>query len=316
MTKIYIYKCQAISYLFLIAGCGGGGGSESAAPPVVVSPGTPAPSPAPSPSPVPEIKTIDFAKDFYLSSDLWLTEQNFIYTDEFNRFRNVPFSSEVITDGRTAALGYTASPEGVQAVFGGENWNFPSAPTGSTIPYRRYYRDDHSSVAVGWKARFQYVTAAFLSPPAEIRSINGLSGKLQTGYTGLFGFVSGMTTAPNSLSYRMIPIMSGSVEPEYAVWGDLRLDLARPTTRSDSVEGYFSVSGVTGQKASLTITGTFDAATNRFVGTMVDRNTGYSGTLKGALYGPSREELGVVFSFSRSVDGGLIYTGSALASKN
>jgi len=69
---------------------------------------------------------------------------------------------------------------------------------------------------------------------------------------------------------------------------------------------------------TLRLLGTLDPATNTFVGTIVDSADAdlEIGSFIGALYGPSRKQLGLVLRFSRPQEGGRIYIGYALASRN
>ncbi|MBE5074227.1 hypothetical protein IM511_07900 [Erythrobacteraceae bacterium E2-1 Yellow Sea] len=61
--------------------------------------------------------------------------------------------------------------------------------------------------------------------------------------------------------------------------------------------------------------GTLNPQTNIFEGSIVDAAATNIeiGTFRGALYGPGREQLGLVFQFSRAQENGKIYVGWMLA---
>jgi hypothetical protein len=72
------------------------------------------------------------------------------------------------------------------------------------------------------------------------------------------------------------------------------------------------------QNVMLLFKGTLNDISNAFSGTLSDfdhPDTGYKGTFRGALYGPRRDELGLVLRFTSITDPSDAYTGYMLSKR-
>ena len=267
---------------------------------------------------MPSARVIDFAADMAFDSTVALSVAQFTYTDALGRTNWGLLGDEWLPDGQTVSVRYTASPESMQFAYPDVTATFAAADRYATTPYRRY-SNGGSQMAAGWfdprgLVPLKYVTLVAHGTPDEAYVSAGISGRRSTVRYAVIGYVSTLADyIPNSLSFAGTPQV-------LSTWASLN-GAARLWVRSGSsqVTGNILLSagenGVEVQKADLRLTGTLNDATNTFSGTLTDPTNGFTGTFKGALFGPGRDEMGLMYRFSRPADGGATITGQFLGGR-
>lgn len=300
-----------------LASCGGGSSGGGS---VAVVPGGSSPTPTPSPTvtPTPAARAIDFADDMAFDSTIALSVAQFTYTDTLGRTNWGLLGDEWLPDGQVVLVRYAASPESMQFAYPGMTAIFTAADRYATTPYRRY-SNSASEMAVGWfdsksSAPLKYVTLVAHRTPDEPYISAGISGQRSTIRSAIVGYVSPRADyIPNSLSFAGTPLVLSTWA---ALGGNGQLWVR---SGSNQVTGVIRLSagenGVEVQKADLRLTGTLNDATNTFSGTLTDPTNGFTGTFRGALFGPGREEMGLMYRFSRPADGGATITGQLLGGR-
>lgn len=256
-----------------------------------------------------------------LNSKLALAYVQFQYTDEFNRQIASYLEHRWIADGKFSSLINDPSAASLQFTF--EDWvlNLTDSNLVGVTTYRSYEKSG-SKIAIGWNdevlnSAFRYVTAVFGQEPEEPFSYSGNSGVRRKSYVSILGYASEIASPLNNpQAYAGQPLIQ---EPA-AIHG---LSANRVTifaaSGTNEVRGYIPVYGIENAsqvaKGVLKLTGTLDDATNQFSGEISDTLNGYVGTFRGGLYGPNREEMALLFQFSRPLDGGVTYSGEMLAKR-
>lgn len=307
--------------VMLVASCGGGEGSEG--PPVTAPPTTsptPSPSSTPVPSPTTSPRTLDFSQDVTLEGNLALSSSRFTYTDAFGRSSSGYIASEWLVDGQSSSMIFRAAPEAVQIVFGDDDVSYSASDRTTISPFRRYSRQGNE-VSIGWsdsKHAFQYVTAVFSRSPEEAFKFGENSGTRSSERIITLGYISAASThIEGPLYYDGQPLLAGG----FGSGGSLSAGRILLSVRSGANQVFGAISlqatenGNQVEKARLTFTGTIDDATNRITGIISDDGKGYTGAFKGALYGPAREEVAIIFRLANpampyTFDAGIVLAGA------
>jgi len=294
------------------AGCGGGGGTSGGGT-VVVPPITSTPTPTPSSSPPPPI---DFTRDFAFTSELGYAVRVFTHRDGVESTPINQVKDGGISAGPPVALTFNAGNGSLMLAYGTETLAFSGA---ERVADQRYSGSDGRYLAFYPVASsFKYVVSAYAKAAAVPYILDGKSGMRATHYVGIFGYGSTVTSRMEGALnvYPGQPILNSAPAKTQLRAGDLRLWV---NSGQNYHFGSLSLSkvenGAEVNAGSLTLRGTLNEATNVFSGTISDPVSGYNGTFRGALFGPNREEVGILFSFSRPLDGGAIYAGEMLAKR-
>ncbi|MGN6497182.1 MAG: hypothetical protein ACTHK5_07555 [Tsuneonella sp.] len=297
----------------LIASCGGGG--DSSPTPTPTPTGTPTPSPTPTPTPTPPAFTdFDFSKAFTAT----VSGASYIYA----YFTPSSGGSEVWSDGALNAgaskIVYAISPE--SAAF---TWpdpatllTFAAADRQTATATLRTYRKGDDALTMelpfGNVLRVTYERK-------QSYTRDTVPGTLRSNRVTLFyNQVSTTSAISSNLSYtgtaQVVGGKSGTTAP-----GVISSPQATFTvTASDkkiagSIQIVENVNGTATVRAVLPISAV-TAANGTFSGNIDDTANGFKGTYVGALAGPSREEVLIIFSVSHT--DGREFLGSLIGKRN
>lgn len=292
------------------AGCGGGG-SASGGGTVVVPPTSSTPTPTPSASPTP---AIDFTRDLAFTSTLGSASSQFTYTDSLGFTRTVDtVEDDWLPDAPALSLDFNARTGSLQFAYGAQSLAFSAA---DRLSERYYGRDGNLLTFFPADSSFRYVVAAYTKGAETPHVVGSNSGKRSTYRVGIFGYGSTIASRMEGALnvYTGQPILRGG----NADSNRLRVYSLRLWVNSGQNYNFGSMylnkveNGAEVYVGRLDLKGTLNEATNVFSGTISDPVTGFSGTFRGALFGPNREELGILYRFSRPLDGGITYSGEML----
>ncbi|MHA6721083.1 hypothetical protein ACX40Y_16750 [Sphingomonas sp. RS6] len=302
----------AVGLCLAATGCGGGGSTSGGGTVIVPPPATSAPTPTPSPSPPPPI---DFAHDFTFTSDLGSVWSRFTYTDSFGLTQTVDtVEDDGLTVGPLFGLNFNVSTGSLQFAQGTQKITFSAS---DRLGDRYFAREGNSLTLFPTDSSFKYVVAAY-AKGAETPYVLGVnSGKRSTYYVGILGYRSTVTSRMEGALnfYTGQPTLRGSP----ANSNQLRVHGLRILINSGQNYYFGSIylnkveNGAEVYVGKLDLKGTLNEVSNVFSGTLTDPVTGYTGAFRGALFGPNRDELAILYRFSRSLDGGIIYSGEMLA---
>ena len=304
----------AVGACIVFTGCGGGGPTSGAGT-VVVPPTTSAPTPTPSASPTP---TIDFTRDFVFTSVLGSASSEFRYVDSVGSTRTVQtVEDDWLPDEPVLSLKFNAGTGSLEFSYGTQGVAFSAADRLG----EQYYTQNGNSLAFLTSAPpFKYVVAAYTKGPESPDVVGNNNGKRWASHVGIFGYNSTVSTRIEGAlnTYTGQPLLRGGYNDNnrlrvssLPLWINSGKNFNLGSMYLTKIEN-----GSESPVARLDLKGTLNEATNFFSGTISDPVTGYSGTFRGALFGPNREELGILYRFSSTLAGGITYSGEMLARRD
>lgn len=287
------------------------GGSPSPTPsPTPTSTGTATPTPTATATPA----VFNFTSDFALSTGGLYIYANFTPTGGTEKFSDASRISGL------GGLAFVASPE--KAVFG-----FPDLASDPT-----YLAAERTSATATQRIYVRDATSLTLDKPFAnaIRATYLRTDPFTSGTTAgtLRGYRVSIVTIPVTTTTAIAANITYTGTPS-VVGGTLNSTVpgtvtstattftvvpATSTTTSPTITGtirvFETVGGVTTQKATLAFSGTIGTS-GAISGTITDTANAFSGGFSGALAGPDREELALVFSVTHA--DGRKYVGDLLA---
>lgn len=305
MLRKFTYVLGVAAGGALVASCGG-----TATPTPTPTP-TATPTPTPTPTATPTL--IDFAQDFTSTSGLIYIFGNFTPTGGAEVFSDASRIS-----GGTGSINFVVTPEEVNYAFA----NLSPSPQflgadldSASATMRTYVKGDE---AMFLELPFQHVLRASYQRVDPFIS-DTVPGDLRSRRVTLFG--NAITTADaidSVMTYNGLAAVVGGTAgttPSMITIAHANAFTVTPgdpsITFAGTIEIYESVGGVETQVAELEFTGT--VGTNSSIsGTIADAGFGFTGSFSGALAGPDREELAVVFAASHA--DGREYVGSYIGS--
>ncbi|MEO5706692.1 MAG: hypothetical protein ABIT10_12320 [Alteraurantiacibacter sp.] len=284
------------------------GGSPSPTP--SPTPGTPTPSPTATATPA----VFNFTSDFALSTGGLYIYANFTPTGGTERFSDASRISGL------GGLAFTASPE--KSVFG-----FPDLSSDPT-----YLAAERTTATATQRIYVRDATSLTLDKPFSnmIRATYKRTDAATVGATAgtLRGYRVALITIPVTTTTAIAANITYTGTPS-VVGGTLNATLpgtvtstvttftvvpATSTTTLPKITGtirvFETVGAVTTEKATLVFAGEI-ATTGSISGAITDTTFAFSGAFSGALAGPNREEMALVFSATHA--DGRKYVGDLLA---
>ncbi|MXO75553.1 hypothetical protein GRI40_10025 [Altererythrobacter aerius] len=305
--KIGLMLSAAVSCA-LLAGCFGGGDDDSSPAPTP----TPSPTASPSPTPTPAPVAIDF--DFSKAFTDTATNASYIFA-----YFTPTGGAEVWSDGMRrdgqSGITYAVSPESVA-------FSWPDSATLSTFgaadrqtdtATRRTYRKGNDGIVL--ERPFQHVLRVTYHRIENFvrESVNGTLRSNRV--TLFFNEVSTTSAITSNLSYTGTAEVAGG-KPGAATSTFTASPSTFTVTASDkkltgSIQILETVNGVATVRAVLPISATLSASEG-VSGAIDDTANGFKGTFVGALAGPSREEMVLIFNVAHT--DGREFIGSVIAS--
>lgn len=304
-----------LGFCLATTGCGGGGGGTSGGGTIMVPPAAPTPTPSRPATPV-----IDFTQDLMLSSRFGFALTTTVWTDRFGFTNTVTaVEDDWLPDGPAMLFAYKSATDSVQFIYGDRETNYSAADRTDQATGKTYSRDGNTLQIFRPDPTYKYVFAAYQGLARSPYMVDGSAGTRSTYHVGIFGYGSTATSrmdgALNRYPGKSFVRGGRSIAATFFA-RDVELSVNSGQGR---VTGsmYLDRSGEQ-RSTHLIFTGTLNDASNTFSGTLSDfdnPDTGYRGSFRGALYGPSRDELAVVFSFTSPGDAVETYVGEMLSKR-
>lgn len=280
----------------LAAGCFGGGGDDPA--PTPTPTGTPTPSPTPSPTSTPTFTDFDFTKAF--ADDVINGSYIFAYFTPTG-------GAEVWSDGSrvsgSSAITYKVAPESALSTWpdGTTLKTFGAGDLQTSTPTLRTYRNGTDKLTL--ELPFRHVLrASYEKVDNFVRE--SVAGTLRSNRVTLFfNEVSTTVAIAANLTYTGVAQVVGG-KPGSAPVAYTSPPTTCTVTASDkkiacSIQIVESVGGTATVRAVLPISATIGTGEG-FSGTIDDTANGFKGTYGGALAGPNREEVLIIFNVAHT----------------
>lgn len=321
----------------LLSACGGGSGSNSTSTAVVAPitvpsstapPTTPPPSPqfAPAPAPAPVVP-FTFEESFDVTAAGGFSFRKIEYVDICKNNKVDQDMLQVFDPSSRPRLVWSQPAQRMRLVHYGLATEYGATQTEQTNN-ARIFSDQSTRLVIGWPSTTRYAKIASWSRRSGTLIWKGFTGEETQAFWALIG---NMTNIPwdtsRSLRYEGTVIST----PSDLQISSLDFTVFRGLPGDNKVSGYMSVSafediGGVGPcavqngrwvyRTTLAFKGTFNIATNRFTGDIIDSvGTGYTGTFQGALFGPTHDEIGIIFNFDRSDDPNKDYSGIGIGTR-
>lgn len=295
MRRNLAYLLNVAACCALLASCGGGDGNSPTPTP---SP-TPSPSPSPTPTPTPAPVDFDFAKAFTASA----VNTSFSYAFFTPNGGTESWSDGTRRDG-LSKITYTVSPESVDF-----DWpdtaaltTFVGADLQAATATSRTYRKGSDGLVM--ELPFKHVLRVTYEN-AQSYMLNTVAGTLRAFRVALF-YNTVTTTADitSNLSYtgtaQVTGGKAGTTAPGVFSSTATTLSVAASDKKvTGSIQIFENVGGVQTLRATLPISATIPAS-NAFTGSIDDTTNGFKGQFVGALAGPSREEVVLIFNVAHT----------------
>lgn len=279
---------------------------------------TPTPTPTPTgtdtatPTPTPTSGTLAFnyAADFETTSRNTTLIVSY-FTPEGGA---ETFNGATRVNGNSS-IDYDASPNTVLIAYPelAPNPSFAEADLVSADAMRRTYEKGETALVLDLP--FTYVLRAMYEVDNQPFTREAVTGTLRTQrYSSFFLVSTASSDITSALTYTgdvlVVGGTPGTTAPNALSAATTTFTITPGT--NDVVSGTITISetsgGTTTTVASFSFSGNLDA-NNGFSGEISDTARGLTGTLAGALAGPARDEMFIVFSLSNSTDG-RVYIGN------
>jgi len=279
------------------AACFGGGGSDPTPTPSPTPTATPTPTPTPTSTPV--AVDFDFAKAFTDS----VTNASYIYA-----YFTPTGGAETWSDGSrvsgASAINYAISPESVSFAWpdAAVLKTFAAADRVVDTATVRAYANGNDRVTL--ERPFTHVLRVSYQR-AEAFVLNSVAGTLRSNRVTLFfNEVTTTVAIAANLTYtgvaQVVGGKAGTTPPNVFTASATTLTVTASDKKlAGSIQISENVGGTPTVRAVLPISATL-AAGDTFSGTIDDTANGFKGTFAGALAGPNREEIVLIFNVSHT----------------
>lgn len=305
VRRKFVHLVGAAACCALVAACFGGGGSDPTPTPTP----TPTASPTPSPTSTPAAVDYDFTKAFSDS----VTNASYVFA-----YFTPTGGAEVWSDGSrvsgASSITYAIAPESVSFTWPDTATlkTFGAADRQTDTPTLRTYRNGNDTVAI--EIPFEHVIrVSYERVESFVRET--VAGTLRSNRVTLF-FNEVTTTAviASNLTYtgiaQVVGGKSGSAAGVFSASPTTLTVTASDKKIAGSIQIVENVGGTPAVRAALPISATIGTG-EAFAGTIDDTANGFKGTFIGALAGPNREEVFIIFNVAHA--DGREFIGSLIA---
>jgi hypothetical protein len=319
-------RLAAISILLsLLSACGSDSGSSppstAIVPPVTVPSSTSPPTTQPPssqyvPAPVPApVFPLSFDESFDVTAISGFSYRQVDYVDILRINQVEVDQMRALASPNMPRVIWSQPAQRMRLEYIGPATEYGATQTEQMNDYR-IFSNQSTRLVIGWANPTRYAKLATWSRRIGAISWKGLTGEETQSFLALVGNTS---TIPWDTSRTLRYEGTAFTAP----W-DIRIDSldfsAFPRLPGDNrVSGVAALYAVEPGKSvylsSLRFQGTFNIATNRFTGEITDPIGGYTGTFEGAVFGPTHDEVGLIFNFSRAIDGGKVYSGIGIGTR-
>lgn len=287
----------------LVTSCGGGNSSDPTPTPTSTETATPTPTPTSG--------TVDF--DFAADFDSTAQNTSAIWAYFMPTGGAETFSDLARVNG-TAAIEYFASPNTVEVAYPelADTVSFAEADlVTSSATQRNYVNGDE---ALTLEVPFQYILRTTYELANQSTTQDTVVGTLRSNRLAVFFTLSAADSdITSNLTYTGDPLIvggePGATAPDVLSAPQVTFTIT-PGTDDDIITGTINV--FEDQGGTLVQVGSFEfeaelSASNNFSGTIEDTTYDLEGNFAGALAGPDREELIIVFAVANADDGREFY---------
>lgn len=213
----------------------------------------------------------------------------------------------------TSRVEYDHDSGNVNLSYDGSSVAFVATDRTHSSPFLFYQKPPESAVlnantvemsaryvtVVDWRTMMHIVGLGVSGPGAKIRTtVIGTPSRTNAPLPDFLGY-SGRASIRGGIR--------ASATPQFAdISGGSQTVTWSYTPSNNHLSGFVSLYIVENlaqyQRGLLRASGQFDRATNSISGTLSDPENGFEGTFRGQIFGPNRDELAIVFEFSRASD--------------
>lgn len=293
VLRKFTYLLGATACAAMVVSCGGDDDSPS---PTPTPTGTSSPSPTPTPTGTPTPIAFGFDTDFVAGTSALYT---YAY---FTPSGGSPVFSDANRINGSAGISFTASPEEVSYGYADleDAVEYAGSDLASATPTTRTYTKGEETLIL--EVPFEHVLrASYARSDPFVR--NTVNGTLRSHRASLY--VSPVTTdddIDSTLSYTGAPAVVGGVPGETppsalsSPAATFTISGSDPTV-TGTIRVFETINGAQTQRAELSFSAELTAS-GSFSGDISDDTYDFEGKFSGALAGPEREEIVIVFSAS------------------
>lgn len=336
MIELRQRVAMIVSSITLLSACGGDSGSTTPSsaivPPVTVPspaapPATQPPSSQYTPAPVPApVLPLTFNETFDVTALGGFSFRQVNYVDNCKKYQVEMYQMLTLASSTMPRFIWSQPSQRMRLEHIGPATEYGATQTEQTNNFRNF-SDQSTRLSIGWTNPTRYAKIATWSRRSGAISWKGLTGEETQAFWALIGNTSTIPwdtsrtlryegtviSAPfdlqiGSLNFSAFPRLPG----DNRVSGSVSLSAVE---KSASVDFCADEKNGWVYRSTLRFEGTFNVATNKFTGEITDPIGGYTGTFEGAVFGPTHDEVGIIFSFSRTIDFGKVYSGIGIGTR-